>query len=257
MLMMRITAEDVYWIIGIGGEVTAISRGVLIKAVGNYVSRTEGVVPGISISIPEMMSYNLVVDQTVRRDLVGDAVISTLRSEGLIEDQVELVKYWHESKVPFSSEDPEGPPDDFYDFKKRYLFQHLDMLGILEKYEGCDRAILRLYPWHANRKELGDYRIFQEDEIRRFVSDGKDSALFDIECYAGAKDSFIDSSIFTKSEFGGRFEFRLDDGMRKWLSGFQDEFHIACFQDLELWKGDKCMFYSVTHEGIREDLSEK
>ena len=55
---------------------------------GDIVSYAEGVVPGICISIPEIVSYNLVVDQAVRRGLGGDAAASMLESEGLRIDVV-------------------------------------------------------------------------------------------------------------------------------------------------------------------------
>jgi len=55
---------------------------------GDIVSYAKGVVPGICISIQEIVSYNLVVDQAVRRDLGGDAAVSMLESEGLRIDVV-------------------------------------------------------------------------------------------------------------------------------------------------------------------------
>ncbi|MBR4181528.1 MAG: hypothetical protein IKQ57_05285, partial [Candidatus Methanomethylophilaceae archaeon] len=55
---------------------------------GGYASHAEGIVPGICISIPEIVSHNLLVDQAVRRGLGGDAAASMLESKGLRIDVV-------------------------------------------------------------------------------------------------------------------------------------------------------------------------
>lgn len=53
------------------------------------------------------------------------------------------------------------------------------------------------------------------------------------------------------------FFISLNDETKEWLSSFKDDYSLPQFEDLAFYEGDKLLYSSCTHEGLRTDYSDR
>lgn len=157
--------------------------------------------------------------------------------------------------ISFEFGSEQHPGDRLLDMMHRINRDYIPVRDLLRRFPDADIFSLKACrPYDA---VPGDDSDAKKEHICR---EGLNSDHFDDRSRMMLEDSFIgvesvdrDCCDHSECGFTSRYRFRIDGRAREWLDSFLDMDLMRPLEDMYLYKGDRLLMSSVSHEGIIYD----